>query len=227
MSLPDGRFLAFYPDYFGTVRGPYWYIYDIETIDLGIQLNDEALATHVYVVGDTFAGDGTIDWQDNISTRGVATITQAMMLESFIEQYTVTKGDINKQKLGRLEDAYAFLNHYGARPHKEEFPIIRNTFFEFLLAWQRFMQLWAAQFATEVTFTFQPEVMAGGILGFPDHGLQMYCESVTHSWDYAGSFDTTAVLSSPALLHGAKAPDGWSKPGFALGGNVNTVGAAG
>jgi len=226
-SLPDGRFLAFYPDYFGATRQAYWEIKNIEIVDFGIQLNDEALATHVYVVGDTFDQDGTISDYDEISTRGVATINQAFMLDSFIEPYTPPadqKGTLETSPLGRLQDAYAFLGHYGARPKMEEQPLIRNTFYEFLMAWQRFMQLWASQFATTATFTFQPEVMAGGLLAFPDHGIQMYCEEVTHNFDYSAGFDTEAVLSSPSLL--AAQPDRTWKPGFALAGNVNTVGLA-
>lgn len=225
-SLPDGRFLAFYPDYFGAYRKPYWQIYNIELTDFGIQLNDDSLATHVYIVGDTFAGDGQITMEDDISTRGVATITQAFMLDSFIEPYETPKNKSNSespQPIGRLQDAYSFLKHYGARPHKEEQPLIRNTFYEFLLAWQKFMYLWAQQFATKVSFTFQPEVMAGGLVAFPDHDVQMYCESVTHTWDYTSGFETEAVLTAPSLIQGSHV-DRTHKPGFALGGNVNTVG---
>ena len=225
-SLPDGRFLAFYPDYFGAYRKPYWQIYNIELTDFGIQLNDDSLATHVYIVGDTFAGDGQITMEDDISTRGVATITQAFMLDSFIEPYEAPKNKTNSNTpppIGRLQDAYSFLQHYGARPHKEEQPLIRNTFYEFLIAWQKFMYLWAQQFATKVSFTFQPEVMAGGLVAFPDHDVQMYCESVTHRWDYTGGFETEAVLTAPSLIQGSHV-DRTQKPGFALGGNVNTVG---
>lgn len=228
-SLPDGRFLAFYPDYFGAQRKPYWQIYNIEITNFGIQLNDESLATHVYVVGDTFAGDGQIDYLDEASTRGVATISQAFMLNSFIEDYAPPidkKGNITQPRMGRLQDAYTFLQHYGARPYKEEQPLIRNTFYEFLMAWQRFMQLWSQQFATDVTFTFQPEVMAGGLIAFPDHDIQMFCQSVTHTFDYTSGFETSAVMTSPSLLPG-KPHDRQSKPGFALAGNINTVGAAG
>ena len=101
--------------------------------------------------------------------------------------------------------------------------MIRNTFYEFLLAWQRFMQLWSQQFATTVTFTFQPEVMAGGLIEFPEHEIQMFCESVTHDWDYESGFQTSAVMTAPALIKGAT--DVQHMPGFALGGGVNTVGA--
>lgn len=227
MSLPDGRFLAFYPDYFSAKRKPYWAIYDIEIVNMGIQLNDESLATHVYVVGDSiFTGSGDIDLFDRIHSRGVATLAQAGILESFIEELNINPNFKKSNNLGRLADAEAFLQHYGARPYKEDAPIIRNGAFEFLLAFQRFMQLWSSQFATHVEFTFQPEVMAGGVVWFPQHGLQMYVDSVTHTFDYSSGFSTQAQLSAPAVANvaGAREKFAHKYPGFALAGGINSVG---
>ncbi|MEM3008432.1 MAG: hypothetical protein QXY15_10325 [Candidatus Nitrosotenuis sp.] len=218
-SLPDGRFMAFYPDYFGVDRDPYWQIHDIEIIDLGIQLNDESLATHVYVIGDGGERLGIERWYNLVASRGVATIINASMLDNFIEPFSEEKG-VNK---GLLADPFAFMQHFGYRPYKEEKPLITNAFYEFLMAWQKFMWLWSQQFATRVEFTFQPEVMAGGLIAFPDHHLQMFCESVTHSFDYSGGFGTTATLTAPSIPKGMR-DSKINKPGFALGGSINTVG---
>lgn len=224
-SLPDGRFLAFYPDYFGAKRKPYWSIYDIEIINMGIQLNDRALATHVYVPGDTAIPDGKVDWQDKIYSKGVVTIMDVELLNSFInpgyESVTTEAQERTKINFDGTKAA-KFLSHYGARVLVEESPIIRNPFYEFLMAWQRFMQQWASQFATRVDFTFQPEVYPGGLLAFPDHYLQMYVEEVTHTFAYDESgFNTTAVLSSPSKMGGA---DPNELPGMVLAGSINTVG---
>lgn len=215
-SLPDGRFLAFYPDYFGNTRTPYWSISNLEMTNFGVQINDEQLATHVYVVGDTmFGADQTIN---EVASHGVATVTQAGLINAF-----VNSSDANNAPFGDLQDAKGFLEHYGARPYKEEAAIIRNSYFEFLMAWQRFMQKWASQFATTAEFTFQPEVMAGGLLLFPEHHIQMYVNSVTHTFDYEGGFTTSAVLSAPSIPKGERNIK-VSMPGFALGG-MPTVGA--
>jgi hypothetical protein len=225
-SLPDGRFMAFYPDYFGASRDPYWKVYNIELTDFGIQLNDDALATHVYVIGDQLpAMGGSDELLNQLYSRGVATITQALMLDSFIAPLGMATDSAGADVPFSLLEPYSFLEHYGNRPHKEDHPLIRNAWYEFAMAWQKFMQLWAQQFATSVSFTFQPEVMAGGLIHFPDHHVQMFCDSVTHTFDYESGFQTTAVLTAPSLPKG----DRRSKinfPGFALGGGVNTVGAA-
>jgi hypothetical protein len=218
-SLPDGRFMAFYPDYFGAHRKPYWTVRNIEIVDFGIQLNDQALATHVYVIGDSTMGVGNginTELLNTIASEGVATITQANMLDSFIARESDSESGVT-----RLEQAINFVEHYGARPHKESMPLIRNRDYEFLMAWQKFMWLWAQQFATTVQLTFQPEIMAGGLIHFEDHHIQMFCESVTHSFDYEGGFTTQAILVAPSL---DKSADRSSMPGFALAGGVNSVG---
>ena len=43
--------------------------------------------------------------------------------------------------------------------------------------------------------------MAGGIVAFPQHNLQMYVQSVTHTWDYSSGFDTQAELMAPAAMN--------------------------
>ena len=76
-SLPDGDFLAFYPDYFGTMgTAPYWEIDDIEILEGNIQLTDEALATHVYVVGATLPNQ-SIEITRKLETTGVVNILNA------------------------------------------------------------------------------------------------------------------------------------------------------
>ena len=228
MSLPDGRFIAFYPDYFGSIRKPYWWIRDIEIVDMGIQLNDEALATHVFTPGDIHNGSGEIDFLDKVNSRGVVSIMHVGILESFIEELNLNLP--HPAGHGRLANASAFLDHYGARPFMEEQPLIRNGSFEFLYAYQTFMLKWAQQFATDVTFTFQPELMAGGIVGFPDHGIQMYVESVTHTFDYESGFRTDAVLSAPSIMadqdNFRRRKYAGKYPGFALAGNDITFGDA-
>lgn len=225
MSLPDGRFCAFYPDYFAAQRKPYWPIYDIELENFAIQLNDINLKTHVFVVGDIMF-NGTVDFMDRISSAGVASVTMSEIIDSFVnDSYIVSEADDSLSDGAKsLIDADMFLQKFGARPHVEEQPIIRRPDFEFLLAYQRFMQFWASQFATEVDISFQPEVMAGGIVWLPQHGIQLYTEEVSHTFSYESGFDTTAVFSAPSIANVKGWRDIYGKryPGFAIAG-VSTV----
>lgn len=232
MSMPDGRFFAFYPDYFGEMnhRPPYWEIDDIEVLDGGIDLSDDSLVTHEYVVGDTInvMGSSNVDvptYMRSVLTSGVVTVFNAFMSDEMIQREDSEASAQAKRKANQnakedakgtaplpgkddprgmdiimdRADTVAFLQRYGARPHVEDMPMIKHAFFEMFLAYQRFMLAWSKQFESTFTFTFMPELFPGGKLGFPDHGLQMYIEEVTHTFDYTGGFTTQAVLSAPSI----------------------------
>lgn len=217
MSLPNGDFFAFYPDYFGGLgRQPYWIIDDIEIMDGNIQISDDALATHVFVVGDTSApfaglgGDG-IDWVDRVQTSGVVTLQEAFQSD-FINLGRTFKttfghkinssdpGDLPDDVLDvtRYEDAIAFLQRFGARPKEIEQPMIRNRYYEMFAAYQTFCLMWSQQFLTDFRLTFMPELFPGGIVGFPNHDMQCYVDEVTHTFSYEEGFHTDAKLMAPA-----------------------------
>lgn len=195
-SMPDGSFLAFFPDYFGTFdhRKPYWAIENIEILDGKIELSDDALTTHMYVVGNTIAPLGNapnLQVANEIASTGVATIFNMDAL-----------GFISGGLFNNKNDALAFLRRYGARPYLEDATYIRNHFFETFLAIHMFMQAWARQFLSTFTFTFQPELYPGGRVLFPDHDLVMYIDEVNHSFSYESGFTTQANLSAPSSWRG-------------------------
>lgn len=194
-SLPNGDFFAFFPDYFGDLnhRKPYWFIEDIEIIDGKIELTDDALATHVYTVGDT-AGQlftGGVDFVDKLLSGGVMTIFNAFESEFVL-------GADKTKLMAKNADAIKFLQKYGARPYYEEIPMVRSPYYEAFYAFQTFQLLWSRTFLTEFQLTFMPELYPGGIVAFRDHGLQCYIDSVSHDFDYEAGFTTTAQLSAPA-----------------------------
>lgn len=207
-SMPNGSFYAFYPDYFGEFgRKPYWMISDVEILDGGIDLNDEALATHVYVVGDTIP-NGSIDMNDRLFSGGVVSIFNAFMAgDTLIDRpagaQSKKKASERFTQLIDKSDAIKFLQRYGARPQLFEEPMIRSPYFEAFLAYQKFMLLWSRQFLTTFTFTFMPELFPGGKVGFDEHGLECYIDEVEHTWDYESGFFTQANLSAPSVLSDA------------------------
>jgi hypothetical protein len=219
MSLPNGDFFAFYPDYFGGLqhRTPYWEISDIEIIDATINLSDDALATHVYVVGDIVGMDG-VNLFDRIQSGGVVTIFNAFMAD-FLNGLPPDSADQGKTKkeeektakwrekhpnLANKNAATDFLKRYGARPYYEEAPMVRSPYYEAFLAYQRFCLMWSRQFLTTFEFTFMPELFPGGIVAFPDHGIQCYVDEVVHECDYERGFSTRANLSAPAAIRDAQ-----------------------
>ena len=221
-SLPDGRFYAFYPDYFGELNQhpPYWEIDDIEILDGKIDLNDDALVTHMFVVGDTVnpVGNSTPFSTRALNSAGIVTIFNTFMSDSILNRTQSREDNRNKADKGAADakkedwlkeepagmdltmdrnEAALFLDRYGARPLVENMPMIKSQYYEMFLAYQHFLLSWSKQFSTQFTFTFMPELFPGGKVGFPDHGLQMYIEEVTHEFSYEDGFVTMATLSAP------------------------------
>lgn len=220
MSLPDGTFYAFYPDYFGEFghHEPYWEIPNLEIIEGGINLSDSNLVTHVYAVGDNtwpaveqflneIKSAGTISIFNAFGSNGVVNTN---ILEN--KNFNNVAGNEDEKKKGKkgkaknvqltgvmdTKEAQDFLRRYGARPLVLDLPMVRSPLYEMIMAYQGFCRAWSKQFITPFRFTFMPEIYPGGKIGFPEHGLQMYVESVTHEWDTTTGYLTEAQLSSPS-----------------------------
>jgi hypothetical protein len=210
-SLPNGDFYAFYPDYFGhdRDRSPYWMIDDIEVLAGEIRLSDDALATHVFGVGDTMPFTPGIDTLERTTSGGIVNVFNVAQsgfnpASTKTEERAVSERIRKQHRKALINDPTSvvkFLQKYGARPHVEEAPLVRSRFYEAFLAWSTFNLLWSRQFLTEFQFTFMPEIFPGGIVGFTNHGLQCYVDQVTHTFDYEQGFTTTAALSAPASLN--------------------------
>ena len=57
------------------------------------------------------------------------------------------------------------------------------------------------QYATQVEFTFMPELYPGQRIQLADHNLQVYVSQVTHSCDFENGFTTTATIMAPSTLN--------------------------
>lgn len=196
-SMPNGDFLAFYPDYFNWSKtAPYFKISPIETIDLTVDIGDEELATHVFMTGDTFM-DGQITYLDRLSST-VASVEEPAFSDVI--------------SMGSQFDSLAFLKRYGARPYAEDRPEIKNSLLQFMYGWQVFMEKWSKQFYCDAQFTFLPELFPGGLIDFsPTRDLVFYVQEVTHTFDRASGFSTSASLTAPSTKAG-------TNPGMVLTG---------
>lgn len=237
-SLPNGDFYAFYPDYFGEMghHKPYWMIDDIEILSGGIDLTDDALATHVFAVGDnTWPVNNEL--MNMLFSAGTINVFNAFVSTGIIDTSVQTGVSNKKGKQANpnynggldpgmmtADEAVKFIERYGARPLVKNYPMVRSPIFEMLLAYQQFMLAWSNQFKTPFTFTFMPEIFPGGKVGFPQHGIQMYVNSVTHQWDYTeAGFTTTVELSAPSLLDGVNSSDFPDLPPFMVQAMIEPV----
>ena len=215
-SGPDGSFLAWYPDYFGLYgTAPVLSIYDIEIIDFSLYHDDTQLYTHIGVSGDpTEVGDvSLVDW---LMTNGIISIENNAILGLLFGSDPATlatnMNSLASQGININTFAKKFLQRYGMRPYVDSEPMIRSQLMEFMYALQEFLYLWSQQYATNVTFTFMPELYPGMIVKIAEHGLQVYVQSVNQSCSRDGGFTTSAVVTCPTRVVGTKVVNGKKVP---------------
>ncbi len=183
-TTPTGKFLSFFPDRWGFFnRRPYFYINDIEIIDLTINKNDTNLVTHVFTSGP------------NLPFSGITLFDRMHSMIASVEdqgfKYFVGANDPRVPDFDPLE----FLAHYGARPYTNDVENINDPLLLWMHGWMKFLEFWSKRYTTSASFTFMPELLPGGLVSFGNR-VQMFLESVTHNFSIEGGFTTSAELSS-------------------------------
>lgn len=190
-SAPNGDFVAYYPDYFGLDgKQAILQLEEVEMKDVGIDFNDDSLATHVYVAGDHQFGQGIpVNEYGWLETCGVATVENPFLF-----------GALTAMSIGFPEqmDGQELMRRFGVRPFRQEFTSIASKELEFLVACQIFMLKWAQQFATQVEFTFMPELFPGMRIQLAGYNMQAYVTEVSHTFDFEDGFSTSAVIMAPS-----------------------------
>lgn len=193
-SSPTGDFVAWYPDYWGlNGKQAVMNIQDIEMKDVSINLNDYSLITHAYVAMGAPTGSGQSMGPEGWLESGVASVENEALYQQMIKiapglQTPMTGHDI--------------LTKFGARPFMQEYDMVQNSELRQLLAIHHFMEGWTNQFATNVSFTFMPELFPGMRINLVGHNLVVYVTSVQHSFDYAHGFTTQATITAPSVPNG-------------------------
>lgn len=205
-SGPDGSFLSYFPDFFGSFKtAPSMIIRDIEIVDLKIYHDDTQLYTNVAVSGDPLTLGQGVNLADWMVTPGLITAAQPATL-NMLFGFPPTSTNSPFASQSAIDSFYA---RYGMRPFVDEEPQIRSKIMEFMFAWQDFMFLWAQQYSTQASFTFMPELYPGTLIVLADHNLQLYVQSVVHQGSRDGGFSTEATLTCPTRIKSYKyAKDG-------------------
>lgn len=191
-SAPNGDILAYYPDYFGLDnKQAIFTLEDIEMKNVGIDKNDDALATHVYVAGSALPLGGSMGVIGWLGTKGIATVENTALFAMMQQVAPQVPGSA-------ITSGAEMMKKFGVRPLQQEMPNIVNGPMELLMAIGIFMEKWAQQYATQVEICFMPELFPGMRLNLEGHHLQVYVAEVVHSGDFESGFTTTATIMAPS-----------------------------
>lgn len=211
MAAPNGDFVSWFPDYFGTYGTSG--IMDVKDIELygdgfSIVWNDASLITHQYAVGSytgvsmspTDPGAAMVDVYNQVVTNGIASVEFPELMEAL---FNVSKDDPRAKS---FLDPNAILRRFGARVDVRTAGILTTPEAEFWYACRLFQRNWAGQFSAAVNLTFMPEIWPGMLLRISTFGFQAYVESVTHSFSFADGgpgFTTRVSVVAPSATDGS------------------------
>jgi cell wall-associated NlpC family hydrolase len=191
-SAPNGDFIAYYPDYFGLDgKDAVFALEDIEMKNVQIDLNDDAMSTHVYIAGSqtmNASDSGILGW---LNTKGVASVENEWLFRRMIAAAPHVPGEM-------FQTGQQIMEKFGARPLSQTMTSVMAGPMEFLLAVQIFMKKWAEQYSTVIETTFMPEIFPGMRVHLVGHNLQVYVSEVTHAGDFENGFTTSMTIMAPS-----------------------------
>ncbi len=191
-SAPNGDFIAYYPDYFGLDgKDAVFSLEDIEMKNVQIDLNDDAMATHVYIAGSAnvnASNNGILGW---LRTKGVASVENEWLFRRMTAAAPHVPGEL-------FQSGQQIMEKFGARPLSQQMSSVQAGPMEFLLAVQIFMKKWAEQYSTQIETTFMPEIFPGMRVHLVGHNLQVYVAEVMHSGDFESGFTTNMTIMAPS-----------------------------
>jgi hypothetical protein len=193
MSMPNGDFVAFYPDYFrwDETNDTIMDIRDIEIVSGNITFTDQELTTHYFTTIDIDLS-GSISFDDEFRSL-VASVESPEIFESLVNT-----------PVGF--DPAVFLQRYGARPLVDVQIDIKNPVVQYLYGWTHFLLKWSKLFQCELQTTFLPEIYPGMLVQLVSKEIQLFVEGVTHSWDRESGFSTSMELVAPSTTDASTNP---------------------
>ena len=220
-STPDGRFIAWYPDFWGKAGNtPCMTIKDIELLDLKITQSDKTFYSHVYCTGVRADGSpiarqmsqGVVSIESNLN----ALTSEAELIDAGASDVSDEVSYILKQLLYIPEGEEwkytpkELYRRYGARPTNADLKgakVIENPdmgdsvnpayIMPFLYALYSFMEHWSEQNHVEVTITFNPSIIPGCRIKLESLDVSFYVSGVTHNMDYSSGFTTSITAKCP------------------------------
>lgn len=212
MSLPDGSFAAFVPDYFGVFDQNMTPVEldDSQLVSYQTIMDESSYCSHLYVVTDEL-------WGNVVGSENAAAVTDAMKL---LESSGVITLEKQGPQLARLMDVSAagvpntaeglkeLMNRWGVSVQKEQQPEIVSHTLTTLYALNRFLKYWANVFQTTVRTVFRPDILPGCRIHVTSANVTCYVQAVSHSWSSEQGGSSSLTLTTPVS-------DGKAGVGFA------------
>lgn len=205
MSLPDGSFAAFVPDWFGKMfpDSKYHNVIDIprhEVMKFKADFDKSSYVSHLFLTTNEALPDpyglgitsGLNDLMKLLTSSG--TVTMQYQGANLLKLMDISSTGLDQNDPDALNK---LMQRWGVSVKRESDEYIQNAQLTAISALYRFLQYWANCFTSTMQLTFRPEIMPGLRLHFADAGMTLYVKSVQHSWNATSGGTTNVTVVSP------------------------------
>lgn len=205
MSLPDGSFAAFVPDWFGKMfpDSKYHNVIDIprhEVMKFKADFDKSSYVSHLFLTTNEALPDpyglgitsGLNDLMKLLTSSG--TVTMQYQGANLLKLMDISSTGLDQNDPDALNK---LMRRWGVSVKRESDEYIQNAQLTAISALYRFLQYWANCFTSTMQLTFRPEIMPGLRLHFADAGVTLYVKSVQHSWNATSGGTTNVTVVSP------------------------------
>ena len=205
MSLPDGSFAAFVPDWFGKMfpDSKYHNVIDIprhEVMKFKADFDKSSYVSHLFLTTNEALPDpyglgitsGLNDLMKLLTSSG--TVTMQYQGANLLKLMDISSTGLDQNDPDALNK---LMQRWGVSVKRESDEYIQNAQLTAISALYRFLQYWANCFTSTMQLTFRPEIMPGLRLYFADAGVTLYVKSVQHSWNATSGGTTNVTVVSP------------------------------
>ena len=199
MSMPDGRFVAFVPDWFGwmmpsNAKGSTIDIPVQEVISFRTDFDKSSYCSHYMLLTNESFPDPTGMFSNPLSQTLRALISSGFISFQYQGDNLMKLMDISCTGCSTLDEV---MQRWGVNVITESNEYIIDHQLTSVYALYQFLRYWANCFKTQVQITFRPEIIPGLRLRFPHAGQSLFVESVSHSWNAMTGGTTSVTLVAP------------------------------
>ena len=199
MSMPDGRFVAFVPDWFGwmmpsNAQGSTIDIPVQEVISFRTDFDKSSYCSHYMLLTNESFPDPTGMFSNPLSQTLRALISSGFISFQYQGDNLLKLMDISCTGCSNLDEV---MQRWGVNVITESNEYIIDHQLTSVYALYQFLRYWANCFKTQVQITFRPEIIPGLRLRFPHAGQSLFVESVSHSWNAMTGGTTSVTLVAP------------------------------
>ena len=205
MSLPDGSFGAFVPDYYGffsTTTGTNNIISlplsQVKTYTTNV--DKSSYKTHVFLLTDELTDGATMGVASTSSLNALTQLQNSSGIITLPKQGALLCKLMDFSAAGvpnTVNGISTLMNRWGVSVLKKQDMNIVSHVMTTIEAVYELLTSWANVFKTSMSIIFRPDILPGVRLTVEGTNTTYYVSGCSHSWDASGGGTTSLTLSSP------------------------------